>query len=118
MSSNICSTARAAERSSFAPKGVAPEDVAPAAGTALPELLERSPMGSDLLHCLADNARGNVTRDLDFADLHGQHEVNGAGCGLLVGRETAEDFLGRAFHARQRPVSFHVFSDPPGGFRR
>src|SRR6516225_10490197 len=112
MSSNICSTARAAERSSLAPKGVAP-----AAGTAPPAMLERSPMVSDLLHGQAHNARRNVAGDFDFADLKRQHEVDRSCYGLLVGREAAEDFLGPAFYVWQRPVSFHGFSDPSCGLR-
>src|SRR5215467_3052681 len=110
MSLNICSTALAAEFSSFAPEGAAP-----AAGSIPPESLERSPMVSDLLHSQSDNACRNVARNPDFADLDRQHEVNGATHGLLVGGKAAKDLFRRAFDQRQGPVGFHGFGDPPRG---
>src|SRR5262249_22705712 len=108
MSSNICSTARAADVSSLAPAGEAPT-----AG-----ILEQLPMVPNLLHSIANNARWNIARNFDLADLQGQHEVNSAAHRLLIGGEAADDLLRARFHKRQGSVSLHSFRDPSGGFRR
>src|SRR5215471_17910717 len=112
MSSNICSTARAAESSSFAPKGAAPAAEGAPAGTS-----GRSPMMPDLLHGQADNTRGYVAGNFDFTDFERQHEVNGAAHGLFVRGKPAQDLFSWALDMRQRSVSFHGLRDQSGGFR-